>query len=618
MSARSLILPALAAACLAGVAGAQVAVPPPAAPVPAAPAKPAAPAAGPLVSDPGARDAQDVVFLGETGPVLLRLHVLVNGKPFPDAWDEFLGKLFAHYDVDGDGVLDKKEMGRILGGQEVRTLFSGQADLFNFRPNFAKAEEVDTDKDGKVTREELSAYYRKFAGRTLRAEQSQGGTSGRLTAALFRYLDLDKDGKLSQDELAAAPASLHRADLDDDEMISTDELLPASNQMYATIGGGTPAPPLADSSPFQVLIPGTSQDRLIKQLLARYDKDRNQKLSPAEIGLDKEAFDRLDTNHDGQLDAGELAGWVGRPPDLELVVQLGQPAAPGKTPSIFDPLVELSKMLSKKDPVDVFNPTGRKMPLASAVRKEGQALVLKLPDALIEVQRGNASQFNGGFNARQFFLQQFDQLDTDKKGYLERKLVDQPQAQFLRGLFDLADRDGDGKLYKKEVNAFLDLQAAGAAANTSLKITDQGRGLFELLDANGDGRLSVRELRTAWTRLAPWDRDGDGRLAEAEVPRQFLAAVDQGQVSLPFRVAVAPFNVRRNQAQQAPKGPLWFRKMDRNNDGDVSFREWLGTEEEFRRFDTDGDGLISPEEAERADALMKKDKETKETKEAKR
>jgi hypothetical protein len=42
--------------------------------------------------------------------------------------------------------------------------------------------------------------------------------------------------------------------------------------------------------------------------------------------------------------------------------------------------------------------------------------------------------------------------------------------------------------------------------------------------------------------------------------------------------------------------------MDRNGDGDVSRREWLGTEEEFRRLDADGDGLISPDEAERADA----------------
>jgi hypothetical protein len=41
--------------------------------------------------------------------------------------------------------------------------------------------------------------------------------------------------------------------------------------------------------------------------------------------------------------------------------------------------------------------------------------------------------------------------------------------------------------------------------------------------------------------------------------------------------------------------------MDRNGDGDVSPREFLGTRAEFKRIDTDGDGLIDAREAERAD-----------------
>ena len=40
--------------------------------------------------------------------------------------------------------------------------------------------------------------------------------------------------------------------------------------------------------------------------------------------------------------------------------------------------------------------------------------------------------------------------------------------------------------------------------------------------------------------------------------------------------------------------------MDRNRDGDVSRREFLGTREQFDRLDRDHDGLIAPAEAEAA------------------
>ncbi len=37
--------------------------------------------------------------------------------------------------------------------------------------------------------------------------------------------------------------------------------------------------------------------------------------------------------------------------------------------------------------------------------------------------------------------------------------------------------------------------------------------------------------------------------------------------------------------------------MDRNRDGDVSRREFVGTDAAFRALDIDGDGLLSPAEA---------------------
>ena len=49
------------------------------------------------------------------------------------------------------------------------------------------------------------------------------------------------------------------------------------------------------------------------------------------------------------------------------------------------------------------------------------------------------------------------------------------------------------------------------------------------------------------------------------------------------------------------KGPLWFRKMDLNGDGDVSRTEFPGSPADFDKIDLDHDGLISLEEAEIAD-----------------
>jgi hypothetical protein len=96
----------------------------------------------------------------------------------------------------------------------------------------------------------------------------------------------------------------------------------------------------------------------------------------------------------------------------------------------------------------------------------------------------------------------------------------------------------------------------------------------------------------------------------SEIPRQFELTISQGLLkSGPGQFAAGgfspgmPFGVR----PVAPKrGPVWFQKMDRNGDGDVSPREWLGSMEDFKRIDTDGDGLISADEAARYDAEMRK------------
>jgi hypothetical protein len=59
--------------------------------------------------------------------------------------------------------------------------------------------------------------------------------------------------------------------------------------------------------------------------------------------------------------------------------------------------------------------------------------------------------------------------------------------------------------------------------------------------------------------------------------------------------------VPRNVVQpRAAVGPVWFQRMDRNMDGDLTWKEFLGPRHVFEELDANHDGLIDPMEAEKA------------------
>jgi hypothetical protein len=564
----------------------------------------AVPLAGMVLAQapPSSAEHVDLLFLRGPRPVLLRLHVRVDGLPHHSPWSNYLHELFTVLDRDRDGVLNVAEAGRAPKGQTLAQQARGGG-FFGQQGALATFQEMAADPDsGEITFEEFAAYYYKSGFRPLVVNFGQGGNPGlmadALTDALFKFLDQDRDGKLSQEEVGRAEAALRKLDLDDDELISVQEFLPNP------FGNGVFIPqqqpfnlPASQQPAFAVLDPTQPATAWVSPLVRTYDKNRNGKLDGAEVGLDQVDFERLDANRDGELDADELPGLPALRPGAEFVLRLG-------------------KLGENEAAADLLPAEGRPAPLAQQIAKSSSGLTLTVGAAQINLPRPAPAQPGNlqGQQVRstlQFYLQQFRNADPGKKGYLERKDLQQNrQLQFLVNIFPLADADEDDRLTEKEVTDWFELQTRVATAYLTLTVGDSGRGLFDLLDQNRDSRLGTRELRTAWERIRPWTRD-QAPIARTEIPGQFSLSVSLGPGGAtnpsgrPFVVGTSSgFNPAVPPA--ARSGPVWFHKMDRNGDGDLSRREFLGSKEDFARIDANGDGLISLEEATKFDAQSRK------------
>ncbi|HTU90080.1 MAG TPA: hypothetical protein VMF69_08280 [Gemmataceae bacterium] len=616
----------------------------------------------PLALRAGEDDAQEFVFLSEARPMLVRLHVRVDGKPFTAAWDDFMKYLFAYLDANGDGVLNKQEAERMPNPEQLSfggiSIFGGSVK--------APMDKIDTNNDGKVTLDELKAYCRSKNFTPFQFDLNlnppdplaQVGIFGGyrpepeiavVNKAIFALLDSNKDGRLTKDELAAAQAVLLGRDENEDEIITTQELVPdakpAGGMMAAIsvrVGIGNAA---SDGKQVLSSIPvrGQAPPDLARLMQDRYDprstpkekaapkatpkpsaktmaapkaepkpapkketapkvksdpenaktkekkNEPERKLTRKQLGLDEATFARLDADKDGKLDSKEQAAFVQREPDLCLIVSFGDRAG---------------------IPLDIAAVAGRPAPLADLVQQQQDNLaLLDLGKTRMELRQHEEEHKTNFFTdiLRSQLAELFKAADKDGNGYVDEKEA-KASPQF-RGIFQTVDRDGDGKVNQKEMLAYFDkmqeIQKRARAACFTLALRDQSRGLFELLDTNRDGKLGLRELRQAPKLLERVSAQGKGYLTKDDIPRSYLLTVRRGPQQadgLGAQEAVFDrlYGFSGYEEEAAARGPAWFRKMDRNRDGDVSPKEFLFSDALFRKIDRDGDGLISLEEAEKA------------------
>ncbi len=398
---------------------------------------------------------------------------------------------------------------------------------------------------------------------------------------LFDHFDRDRDGTLSETEanrVIALPLPGGRTIVPNWTKLDSDGDKKATRSEFREFyrrSGFAPVVGLSQSPSLESL-------RLSEALFHHLDRDRDGKLSAAELADAPRLLNRLDENEDEVLTPAEIMN--GAPLKNFGPISKMWPEASRAEPLAI-PEAVLRVDLHRDGKAEIESPA--KSDYRRTLDKTGP-LRFSVPGGVATVEVSTVDPLAGARETREFLLAQLRSA-VGPKGSLAKEDAEQDASlRGLVGLYEPADLNGDGKLTVAEVTAFLDLVEQGVGCQVMIVIADRGRSLFENLDANGDGKLDRDELRRA------------GKVVPEKLPRALQLTVSRGPIGPTFGpIPVAlPAKFAKPNATAKPTGPAWFQAMDHNGDGFLSPSEFLGPPELFRQYDANGDGRIDASEAE--------------------
>jgi Ca2+-binding EF-hand superfamily protein len=491
------------------------------------------------------------------GPVHVRLNLALSGVSLADARRQFVSEMIRALDKDQDGKLSREEAN---ASPILRQKSRPSANQFL---------------------EKLGAATHLLPRDVERRVEAQGGTaigyredlnSSKNDVAVFKLLDTDGSGVLDSAELAAARELIVGKDTDDDDCVSFEEFFPPApaptDPLAAAMAqANAPPPPLATAS--RKIVKEMSDPLLPRRLRIKYDRNRDLQLDAEELRWTAERLKQLDASANGKLDEKELRGLASATPDLDLSVDLKAKDAEGGVVSLRG---AIGKRLDDASRVDYAKVACGGAIVAFSLRN-ADPIATAIDDA----------------------MRQFNALDADANGYLSKDET-AARLRFQQGLFELLDADGDEKIFVDEMKAYVKAFAEPASTTCRMNLYDTGYGFFMALDANADGRVSVRERNQAAASLAELERDGQPGVSQTEPVRHFHVEFVRGTRHL-FGASEELVAQTPAFQQRLPSGPIWFQRMDKNNDGDLVWNEFFGHKETFHELDKDKDELLDPQEA---------------------
>lgn len=399
---------------------------------------------------------------------------------------------------------------------------------------------------------------------------------------LFDYFERDADGSLDEAECARLPALplLEKKELSLSRLVlergKNGRVTPSELKRYCLEQGFAPVVIVHE--------PPSSADNVLSVLFHEWlDDNRDEKIDLGELERMARTMSRYDLDEDGEVSHDELlASGIGK----------SFPA----TPPVHEPSNRGEASLRIRINLDDVHPSIRLAEEASrdvAGARSASSLTritgAKHAWMLTLDPRCRTPDIR---SAGAFLVAQFQQVAGTRQDLSLPEIQRNGSLSALAELAPRADRDGDLRLTVAELESYSSLVNAALRAQIWITVADQAGNLFSTLDTNSDGRLAVVEL-TAAKQMFGLDA------STSTVPRQFRIDFGVAPIrswggmqipALPKRVATL--------TESRTAGPKWFQALDRNRDGIVSEREFIGRPEAFQRLDANGDGMLTTEEAE--------------------
>ena len=500
-------------------------------------------------------DTRDALLLLPEGPIHLRMHVTLNGIHLQEIRMAYVERIYKSLDADSNGKISRDEARK-------SPLFSSSRS--------ASANEFLASLEGarELERRDILQAIERIGGETVAYRQDLNSEKGDLE--IFKRLDRDGSGTLDPDEISTASDLISKLDTDEDQCVSFEEVNPPPLPTPNRLGAMTDETPTERTAPsITDLLRDVREPLLARRLLKKYDRNRDLSLDEKELGWSLDRIKTLDVNKNQKLDERELARIGETAPDLEVAI-------------------ELAPVDSRQPMVQVLGMQGNR--LDDGTRRDFARIAFS--KSVVSV---SCRQIDSVRKAIDAAMDQFNLLDLDGNGYIDATEAKE-RLRFQRGLFESIDLDGDGKVFGEEMERYVAIRGEPAATSCRVNVYDTGHGFFQQLDRNADGRISQRELKLAEQSLKSLQKIPGTPIKRTDPHRNFHLEFVRGSVQL-FGTLDQQSTTNPGFQQVAPGGPIWFQRMDRNNDGDLSWGEFLGPRTIFEQLDRDNDGLIDAKEA---------------------